>query len=95
MKIYFAAALICTVSLLATSCRRPLDDISAPLNKLTLEVRIAPMIPAMTAVDVECRPELRDWPDYDYGRGFYAWHGFDGRSGRQPGSPMGRTWHRS
>lgn len=40
MKIYFAAVLICTVSLLATGCRRPLDDISTPLSKLTLEVRI-------------------------------------------------------
>lgn len=47
MKRYFAAVLICIVSLLATSCRRPLDDVSAPLDKLTLEVRTAPVIPAL------------------------------------------------
>lgn len=56
MKLYLAAAFICTVSLLATGCRRPLDDISAPLGKLTLEVGIAPLVPGLTAVDVEGRP---------------------------------------
>lgn len=57
MKLYLAAALICTVSLLATGCRRPLDDISAPLNNLTMEAQIAPVIPALAAVDVGSGPQ--------------------------------------
>lgn len=61
MKRYFAVALICAVSLSATGCRRPLDDVSAPLDKLTLEVRIAPMIPAIIAVDAEYRTEMQEW----------------------------------